>query len=121
MRVHVGRPKRVHEALGVVFARGARILDDGERFGPVRRNDLLDFLADLGEGVVPAYRLKLARFGAAHRTREPFVGIRHLRKAVAASADVPLRVGMHVAAAKRPEPASHRRGNEPAFARAAVA
>ena len=121
MRVHVGRAERMHEALGVLLARRTRVLDDAERLGAVLRDDVLHALADFSEGGVPVDGLERAVVLAAQRLRHALVGVCHLGQAVAAPADVALRVGVHVAAAKRPQLAVHRGGHQAALAGTAVA
>ena len=85
VRVHVRRSQRMREALGVVLARRAQVLDDGERLGAVLRDDGLHLLADLLEGRIPVDRLELAVVLATQRLRDALVGVRQLGQPVAAA------------------------------------
>ena len=121
VRVDVGRTERVDEALGVLLARRARILDDCQGFGAVLGQNVLHLGADFGKRGVPVDSFERTVGRAAHGLGQALVGIGDLRHAVTSTADGALGVGMHVAAAQREQLAAQRGGHEAALAGAAVA
>ena len=121
VRVHVGAAERLHEALGVIGAGRARVLDHGQGLGAVGADDGLDLLGDLGVGLVPADLLELALGVLLQGVGQAVLGVGDGRVAVCAAAQRALAVGMAGLADHLGELAVDHVPLEPALGRAGVA
>ena len=96
-------------------------MDDGQRLGAGLGDDLLHLRANFGQSVIPADRDEAAVGGALHRLSQPAVGIGPLSRAVTATAERSLGIGVLLHALDGPQPPVESGSDQAALAGAAVA
>ena len=121
MRIDVGRAQSVHESLGIIFPRRARILNYRKSLRPALADDCLYLFADLRIGLIPADRLELAGFVFFQRIGEAVGRIGNIGVTVATCTERPLAIRMALIAYHFVKLAIDHIGSKAAFGRASVA